>query len=225
MTDSISKNFEEAHEKVQSILADYICGGYLETLAKLLIYMDKSKAEETLAKISEPLRGQLQETYTKLQEGKENPKVISAALRVLKAENFFGQTVCDALTENLTYSEKNELLSCSDELFEKDPLIAISVEENIITFDFITDLDDRAVQRILREVENTTLTKALINSAKSIQDKIFRNMSKRAVEMLKEDMEFMGPVNQYDVDEARDEIRKIMLKLRESGDIVFPEYY
>ena len=137
MTDSVSKNFEEVHEKVQAILADYICGGYVETLARLLLYMDKSKAKETLAKIPEPLNGQLREACRNLTEKNSNPKVIAPALRVLN----FGQTLCDSLTKNLNYAEKNELLSSSDELFEKDPLIAISVEENLITFDLITDLE------------------------------------------------------------------------------------
>ena len=224
MTDSVSKNFEEVHEKVQSILADYICGGYVETLARLLLYMDKSKAEETLAKIPEPLNGQLREACRNLTEKNSNPKVIAPALRVLKAKNYFGQTLCDSLTKNLNYAEKNELLSSSDELFEKDPLIAISVEENLITFDLITDLDDRAIQKILREVDNATLAKALKNASKAVQNKIFSNMSKRAAEMLKEDMEFMGTVNLADIIEAQGEIRETMLRLKNSDEIIFPEF-
>jgi hypothetical protein len=66
MTDEISRNFDLTHERIQSLLSEYICGGYVKTLAQLLIYMDKTKALELLTKIPEPLKSQLEESYDKL---------------------------------------------------------------------------------------------------------------------------------------------------------------
>jgi Mg/Co/Ni transporter MgtE len=83
----------------------------------------------------------------------------------------------------------------------------------------IPELGDREIQRVLREIDSTTLAKALKDSTEETQDKIFRNMSKRAVSMLKEDMEFMGPARKDDIDSAQREIVGIVQQLQYRGDI------
>ena len=85
-------------------------------------------------------------------------------------------------------------------------------------------LDDRAIQKILRETDVVELSKALKGSSTEVQDKIFRNMSKRAATMLKEDMEFMGPVSEIDVKTAQANIVKIVFRLEEMGDIVIARF-
>ena len=120
--------------------------------------------------------------------------------------------------------QKEELLLSTDELFKKDPLISIAVEENIRTFDTILELDNRAIQKLLRESDQVTVAKALKNCSDAIKDKIFSNMSKRAATMLKEDMEFMGPVLISDIKAAQEEMVRTMVKLEESGDIVISEF-
>ena len=71
MTDEISRNFDLTHERIQNLLSEYICGGYVKTLTQLLIYMDKTKALELLTKIPEPLKSQLEESYDKLADKKK----------------------------------------------------------------------------------------------------------------------------------------------------------
>ena len=225
MTEEIQKSFDAAHEKVVSIIADYVAGGYVETLAKLLVYIGDTKAEETLAKLPEPVQEQVREAYKKLSNKKlTDPEILSPAMRVLKDAQFYGNPLCDAVAAALTSDEKNEILGASDDLFNQDPLITLSIEKNLITFDIITKLDDRATQKWLREVDQQELAKSLKGADEEIQNKVFRNMSKRAASMLKEDMEFMGPVRVADVNEARDRIIKIILRLEENGDIVIASF-
>jgi flagellar motor switch protein FliG len=81
-------------------------------------------------------------------------------------------------------------------------------------------LHDRSIQTVLREIDTTELSKALSGAAEPIQEKIFRNMSKRAVQMLKEDIEVMGPVGLRDVEAAREKILNIIRRLAECGEIV-----
>jgi len=81
-------------------------------------------------------------------------------------------------------------------------------------------LDDRSIQKVLRHVENTDLAKALKAVDAEVQDKVFRNMSKRAAQMLKEDMEYMGPIRLKDVEEAQQKIVNIIRKLEEQGEVV-----
>ena len=90
----------------------------------------------------------------------------------------------------------------------------------MFVFEDIVLLDDRAIQKVLREVDSQELAKALKAVDTEVQDKIFRNMSKRASALLKEDMEFMGPIRIRDVEEAQQKIVNIIRKLEDSGEIV-----
>lgn len=225
MTEEIQKNFDVAHEKVVSVIADYVSGGYIDTLAKLLVYVGDAKAEETLGKLPEPVQASVREVYEKLSDKKlTDPEILSPAMRVLKDAQFYGKTLCNEVAAELSSDNKNELINSTEELFNQDPLISLSVEKHLITFDIITKLDDRAVQKMLREVDQQELAKALKGADVEIQEKIFRNMSRRAATMLKEDMEFMGPVRVADINDSRDKIIKTILNLEANGDIVISSF-
>ena len=81
-------------------------------------------------------------------------------------------------------------------------------------------LDDRAIQRVLREVENKDIATALKGANEEVQNVIFKNLSQRLAAMIKEDMEFMGPVRMKDVEEAQQKIVGIIRKLEDAGEIV-----
>ena len=87
-------------------------------------------------------------------------------------------------------------------------------------FEVFVLLDDRSIQRVLRDVENADLELALKSSTEELQNVIFRNLSKRLAAMIKEDMDFMGPVRMKDVEEAQQKIVAVIRKLEDSGDIV-----
>lgn len=108
-----------------------------------------------------------------------------------------------------------------DKVAEKWPELVSPVSKQIFIFSDIKNLDDRAVQKILREVDTQSLSKALINADKEVQDKIFGNMSERAAKMLQEDMEYMGPVREQDIAEDRNAICEVVMRLYEAGEIVF----
>ncbi len=99
------------------------------------------------------------------------------------------------------------------------------ITRSIFTFEDIKKIDDRSIQRILREVDSQELAKALKISSKGLFTKITRNMSKRAAMMLEEDIEFMGPVRKADVYEAQDKIRAVVQRLEDRGEIVLASFY
>lgn len=226
MTEQILKNFEDTHQKITAVLTDYVTGGYVKTLSKLLVYMEQKQAEEALLNLPEPVQSKVREAYKNL-SGKKitDPEIVAEAMRVLKDSGFFGKALCASVSENLNSSQKDELLVSTNELFEKDPLIAMCIEKNLFTFNMIPSLDDRSVQRILRETARDTLAMALKNAPENIQEKIFRNMSKRAANLVKEDMEFFGPVKPDDVNAARDKIIKTVIALSGKGEIVVSSYW
>ena len=88
-----------------------------------------------------------------------------------------------------------------------------------VRFGILLDMDDRSVQKIIREVDSQELAKALKGTKEEVQNRIFRNMSVRAAQMLKEDMEYMGPVPVHDVKEAQDKIVMIIRQLHDCGEI------
>jgi flagellar motor switch protein FliG len=89
-----------------------------------------------------------------------------------------------------------------------------------LKFDTILNLDDKSVQKILREVDYQEIAKALKGENEAIQEKIFNNMSRRAAQMLKEDMKFMGPIRIIDIKEAQEKILNIIRHLEQTGEIV-----
>lgn len=105
-------------------------------------------------------------------------------------------------------------------LTERKDILRGIIKSSFWYFSDIVYLDDRAIQKCLREVDNATLAKALKGAEYTVINKITRNMSKRAATMLLEDMEYMGPVRKKDVYEAQEEFIRIVKKLEEKGEIV-----
>ena len=107
-----------------------------------------------------------------------------------------------------------------DKLDVISPPLAEIIRKHLFTFEDVFNLDDRSIQSIMREVSNDTLTLAMKTSADEVKEKIFRNISSRAADMIKEDLEVMGPVRLSDVEKAQGEIIKIVRKMEEEGKIV-----
>jgi flagellar motor switch protein FliG len=106
-----------------------------------------------------------------------------------------------------------------DSLGESNPELAETVKNMMFVFEDIVQLDDRAVQQILKEVDLKELATALKGVNNDVQNKVFRNMSERAVNMLKEDMDFMGPVRLKVVEESQQKIVGVIRRLEEAGEL------
>ena len=102
----------------------------------------------------------------------------------------------------------------------EEPELADEIRKKMFVFEDILLLDDRAIQRVLRDVENADLELALKNTTEEVQNVIYKNLSKRLAAMIKEDMDFMGPVRMKDVEEAQQKIVAVIRKLEDAGEIV-----
>jgi len=98
--------------------------------------------------------------------------------------------------------------------------LAQEIKKRMFVFDDIVTLDNRSIQRFLREVDNNQLALALKGSSEDVQKTIFNNMSKRMQDMIKEDIDYMGPVRLRDVEDAQQKIVNIIRKLEDAGEIV-----
>ena len=128
--------------------------------------------------------------------------------------------ILDTLIEMLANVDRGTEKTIIESLSETDPELAEEIRKRMFVFEDVILLDDRAIQQVLKSVESKDLSLALKGSSEDVSEKVFKNMSKRAADMLREDMEFAGPVRVKDVQEAQQRIVNVIRKLEETGEIV-----
>ena len=126
----------------------------------------------------------------------------------------------DAVVEVLNTVDRSTERHIMETLEIEEPELADEIRKKMFVFEDVLLLDNRAIQRVLRDVDNNDLAIAMKNANEQVQNAIFDNLSKRLAVMIKEDMEFMGPVRMKDVEEAQQKIVNIIRKLEDSGEIV-----
>ena len=151
---------------------------------------------------------------------REVERVLERKLSTLSNEDYTMAGGVDVVVEVLNNVDRSTEKSIIEALEEEDPELAEEIKKKMFVFEDIVLLDDKAIQKVLRELDNQDLAKALKAVDTEVQEKIFRNMSKRAAALLREDMEFMGPIRLKDVEEAQQKIVNIIRKLEEDGEIV-----
>lgn len=109
-----------------------------------------------------------------------------------------------------------------EELDMRDPDLSEEIRKRMFVFEDIVSLDSRSVQRVVREIDNSLWAIALKSASEEVKEVIFANMSKRLVEMIQEDIEFMGPVRIRDIEEAQQNIVNVIRRLEEEGEIITP---
>ncbi len=206
-------------------VAEMIRNEHPQIIATIMVHLDRDHASEILNLLTERLRNdvmlriatlegvqpmamrELNEVLTQLLSGGEVTKKSSLGGIKTAADilNYMGGAIEASVLANIR---------------EHDADLAQKIQDQMFTFDNINDLDDRSVQLLLREVQSETLIIALKGTSQELKDKIFKNMSTRAAEALKEDLEAKGPVRLSEVEAEQKEILKIVRKLVDEGQIV-----
>ena len=208
----------------QQVLS-FIQDEHPQTIALILSYMPISSAAMIIGKLEGDLRADVAARIAMMEQ--TPPEVIK------KVETILEKKISSVLSQELTQAGGPkalvDLLNRCDRTTEKmiiehledhEPELADTIKGMMFIFEDIIMLDDRAIQAIMREVDVKELGTALKGVGVDVQNKIFKNMSERAVAMLKEDMEFMGPVRLRVVEEAQQKIVAAIRRLEEAGEIV-----
>ena len=227
--DFLQERFEQANNKALDILEAFVTEGYLKTLTNLLFYMGSERAGKALEKLPEPVRAELQKRMAATEENGQplspaHPDVMVDAGFVFRRADWYDESMAREFLDGLGLHDIDQISQHTEEFFNKNPILTVNIEKYAFSFNDLVVLDDRAIQKVLRETDTQVLAKALKAADKSVEDKIFRNMSKRAAEMLKEDIEFMGPIRIADVHEAQGQIIDITRRLERNGEIVIVRY-
>ncbi|HPS58999.1 MAG TPA: flagellar motor switch protein FliG [Spirochaetota bacterium] len=208
-----------------SHLLNFIQGEHPQTIALILAYLDPQKAALILAELPHNTQADVAKRIAEMKRTspdvlREVERVLERKLSTLASEDFTQAGGIDTVVEVLNNVDRGTEKIIIEALEEEDPELAEEIKKRMFVFEDIVLLDDRSIQKVLREVDTQELAKALKGVDNEVQEKIFRNMSKRAASLLREDMDFMGPIRLRDVEEAQQKIVNIIRKLEDAGDIV-----
>ncbi|GGP26220.1 flagellar motor switch protein G [Silvimonas amylolytica] len=206
-------------------VAELIKNEHPQIIATILVHLEPDQASEVLANFVERNRNdvllriatlegvqpaalkELNDVLTQLLSGSDKLKKSAMGGVQMAADilNFMGGVV-----------EASAIASVR----EYDPELAQRIQDKMFTFDNVLDIDDRGIQLLLREIQSDSLVIALKGTTPQLRDKIFKNMSQRAAEMLRDDLEAKGPVKLSEVESEQKEILKIVRRLADEGQIV-----
>ena len=206
-------------------LLNFIQGEHPQTIALILSYLDPQKASTILSNLPHTIQADVAKRIAMMDRVspdvlREVERVLERKLSTLASEDYTSAGGIDSVVEILNLVDRGTEKTIIEALEEEDPELAEEIKKRMFVFEDIVLLDDRAIQKVMREVDNTDLAKALKSVDTEVQDKIFKNMSKRAANLLREDMDFMGPVRLKDVEDAQQKIVNIIRKLEDAGEIV-----
>lgn len=206
-------------------LLNFIQSEHPQTIALILAYLEPTKAAQILGSLSSEIQADVAKRIATMDRTspdvlREVERVLERKLSTLASEDFTSAGGIEAVVDVLNAVDRGTEKTIIESLEEDDPELAEEIKKRMFVFEDIVLLDDRAIQKVLREVDTNDLAKALKSVDSDVQEKIFRNMSKRASTLLKEDMDYMGPIRLKDVEEAQQKIVNIIRKLEEQGDIV-----
>ncbi|MBS0619339.1 MAG: flagellar motor switch protein FliG [Spirochaetes bacterium] len=206
-------------------LLNFIQNEHPQTIALILSYLDAPKSALIMSSLPHQIQADVARRIAKMDRTspevlREVERVLERKLSTLSNEDYTMAGGIDVVVEVLNNVDRSTEKSIIEALEEEDPELAEEIKKKMFVFEDIVLLDDKAIQKVLRELDNQDLAKALKAVDTEVQEKIFRNMSKRAAALLREDMEFMGPIRLKDVEEAQQKIVNIIRKLEEDGEIV-----
>ena len=217
--------FEFIRKTDPSQVLNFIQDEHPQTIAMILSYLSPTQSAMILGALTPEKQADVAKRIAMMD--RTSPDVIKEVERVLerKLSSLLNQDYTivggvDALVDILNTVDRGTEKHIMESLEIEQPELADEIRKKMFVFEDILLLDDRAIQRVLRDVDNNDLGIALKGANEEVQNVIFKNLSKRLSAMIKEDMEFMGPVRMKDVEEAQQKIVGIIRKLEDSAEIV-----
>ena len=217
--------FEFVRKTDPSQLLNFIQDEHPQTIAMILSYLTSAQAALVIGALPPEKQADVAKRIAMMD--RTSPDVIKEVERVLekKLSSLVNQDYTivggvDAIVNILNTVDRTTEKHIMESLEIEEPELADETRKKMFVFDDILLLDDRAIQRVLRDVDNADLGVALKAANEEVQNVIFKNLSKRLAAMIKEDMEFMGPVRMKDVEEAQQKVVSVIRKLEDSGEIV-----
>jgi flagellar motor switch protein FliG len=217
--------FDFARKADPQQVLNYIQNEHPQTIALVLSYLDPEQAGQILSALPQEMQADIARRIATMDS--TSPEIISQVEEVLErnisssfTEDYTQTGGIQAVVEVLNGVDRSTERTILDALEIQDPELADEIKKRMFVFEDIVILDNRAIQRVIREVENEDLRLALKVSSDEVKEIVFKNMSQRMAETFKEEMEYMGPVRLRDVEEAQTRIVASIRRLEDIGEIV-----
>ncbi len=217
--------FEFIRKTDATQLLNFIQDEHPQTIALILSYLPSSQASAIISSLSPDKQADVAKRIAQMDRTspdviKEVEKVLERKLASLVNQDYTIVGGVDSIVDILNTVDRSTEKHIMETLEIEEPELADEIRRKMFVFEDILSLDDKSIQRVLREVDNNELAIALKGANEEVQNVIFNNLSKRLAAMIKEDMEFMGPVRLKDVEEAQQKIVNIIRKLEDSAEII-----
>lgn len=217
--------FEFIRKTDASQLLNFIQDEHPQTIALILSYLSPNQASTIISSLGPDKQADVARRIAQMDRTspdviKEVEKVLERKLASLVNQDYTIVGGVDSIVEILNTVDRGTERHIMETLEIEEPELADEIRRKMFVFEDILTLDDKSIQRVLREVDNNELAVALKGSNEQVQNIIFNNLSKRLAAMIKEDMEYMGPVRMKDVEEAQQKIVNIIRKLEDSSEII-----
>ncbi|SDQ60740.1 flagellar motor switch protein FliG [Virgibacillus subterraneus] len=217
--------FDFARKADPQQVLNFIQHEHPQTIALVLSYLDPEQSGQILSELPQEMQAEIAKRIATMDS--TSPEIISQVEQVLErkissslTEDYTQTGGIAAVVEVLNGVDRSTEKTILDALEIQDPELAEEIKKRMFVFEDIVVLDNRAIQRVIREVENEDLRLSLKVASDEVKDIVFNNMSQRMAETFKEEMEYMGPVRLRDVEEAQTRIVGAIRRLEEIGEIV-----
>jgi flagellar motor switch protein FliG len=206
-------------------LLNFIQNEHPQTIALILSYLNSSQAGQILSSLPQDKQADVAQRIATMDRTspeiiKEVEYVLERKLSSMVTQDYTTTGGVQTIVDILNSVDRGTEKFIMETLEIQDAELAEEIKKRMFVFEDIITLDSVSIQRFIREVDNNELSIALKGATQEVKDIIFANMSKRMSEMIKEDMEFMGPVRLRDAEEAQQKIVNIIRKLEEAGEII-----
>ena len=219
------KPFEFIRKTEASQLLNFIQDEHPQTIALILSYLNPGQAALIISALPPDRQSDVAKRIALMDRTspdviKEVEKVLESKLSSLVNQDYTIIGGVDAVVDILNTVDRSTEKHIMETLEIDEPELADEIRKKMFVFEDILLLDNRAIQRVLRDVDNNDLAVALKGANEEVQNAIFENLSKRLAVMIREDMDFMGPVRMKDVEEAQQKIVNTIRRLEDSSEIV-----
>ncbi|OAS83338.1 MULTISPECIES: flagellar motor switch protein FliG [Metabacillus] len=217
--------FDFARKADPGQILNFIQNEHPQTIALVLSYLEPAQSGQILSELPQELQADVARRIAVMD--RTSPEIINEVEQILErklsstvTQDFTQTGGIEAVVEVLNGVDRSTERTILDSLEIQDPVLAEEIKKRMFVFEDIVTLDNRAIQRVIRDVENEDLMLSLKVASEEVRDVVFKNMSKRMVDTFKEEMEYMGPVRLRDVEEAQSRIVGVIRRLEEAGEIV-----
>jgi len=217
--------FDFARKTDPGQILNFIQNEHPQTIALVLSYLEAQQAAMILSALPQERQAEVAKRIAMMDS--TSPEVIAQVEQVLEqklsatvTQDYTQAGGIEAIVAVLNGVDRGTERTILDSLEIQDPELAEEIKKRMFVFEDIATLDNRSIQRVIRDVENADLQLSLKVASEEVREVIFRNMSKRMADTFKEEMEFMGPVRLRDVEEAQSRIVAIIRRLEEAGEII-----